>query len=355
MMDDRKEEIGALLERLSNGHGISGREGSVQQLIREEISASVDEVRIDSLGNLIAIRNGKSPSIMIAAHADEIGLMTKFVDERGFLHFIKIGGWFDQTLLNQRVIVHARSGPIAGVIGSKPPHVMKEEDKKKPVEARDMFVDVGGRDNKEVEEMGIGPGTPMSIDRSFASLQGDRVTGKAFDNRAGVAMMIEALRRTKSKNAIFAVATTQEEVGLKGAKVGAFSLRPDLALATDVSIPGDHPGIEKRDSSLEMGKGPVITVADASGRGLIAGEDVVDWLTQTAREQNIEVQLEVSGGGTTDATAIQLTRDGIRTGVISVATRYIHSPVEVLSLEDLDRGAELIARALETADRHFAR
>jgi endoglucanase len=346
-------EIQRLLELLSNAHGISGREGSIQEIVRQEIGPLVDEIRADNLGNLVATKKGERPSIMIAAHMDEIGLMTKYVDEKGFIRFVTIGGWFDQTLLNQRVIVHADSGPICGVIGSKPPHVMKPDDRKKPIEIKDMFVDAGCADQDEAKAVGIKPGTPMSIDRTFATLAGDRVTGKALDNRAGVVMMIEALKRTKTKSTIYAVGTVQEEVGLKGAKTSAFELRPDVALATDVTIPGDHPGIEKKDSALEIGKGPVITIADASGRGLIASEKVVDWLAETAREFEIEVQMDVSGGGTTDATAIQLTREGIHTGLISVATRYIHSPVEVLSIKDLEACAELIARALETAPRYF--
>ncbi|KUK45431.1 MAG: M42 family metallopeptidase [Methanothrix sp.] len=348
-------EIQRLLERLSNAHGISGREGSIQEIVREEIGPLVDEIRVDNLGNLVATKKGERPSVMVAAHMDEIGLMTKYVDEKGFIRFVTIGGWFDQTLLNQRVIVHADSGPVCGVIGSKPPHVMTPEDRKKPIEIKDMFVDAGCVDQDEAKALGIKPGTPMSIDRTFTTLAGDRVTGKALDNRAGVVMMIEALKRTRSKSTIYAVGTVQEEVGLKGAKTSAFDLRPDVALATDVTIPGDHPGIEKKDSALEIGKGAVITIADASGRGLIASEKVVDWLAETAREFEIAVQMDVSGGGTTDATAIQLTREGIHTGLISVATRYIHSPVEVLSIKDLEASAELIARALETAPRYFKR
>lgn len=346
-------DIKSLLEKLSNAHGISGREGNVQQIVMDEIRAYVDEVRVDLLGNVIATKKGESPSIMIAAHADEIGLMVKQVDEKGFLRFIHIGGWYDPTLLNQRVIVHAKSGPIVGVIGSKPPHVMKEDERKKPIEAKDMFIDIGCQSQEEAEDLGIAPGTPISIDRSFAPLQGDRVTGKAFDNRAGVVAMIEALRRTKSKSTIYAVATVQEEVGLKGAKVCTYCLNPDIALATDVTIPGDHPGIDKRDAPIEMGKGPVVVIADASGRGLLATQSIVDWLLGTAKEFDIEVQLEASEGGTTDATAIYLTKEGIPTGVLSIATRYIHSPVEVLSLSDIDKSAELIARALETAPKYF--
>ena len=346
-------DIKSLLEKLSNAHGISGWEGSIQQIVKEEIGPYVDEVRLDKLGNLIATKKGVAPSIMIEAHADEIGLMVKHVDEKGFLRFIRIGGWFDQTLLNQRVIIHTRSGPITGVIGCKPPHVMKDEDRKKVIEAKDMFIDIGCISQKEVEDLGILPGTPVSIDRTFASLQGDRVTGKAFDNRAGLIIMIEALKRTKSKSTIYAVATVQEEVGLKGARVAAYDLNPDVAIAADVTIPGDHPGIEKKDAPIEMGKGPVVVVADASGRGIIATPQVIEWLAGTAREFEIPIQLEASDGGTTDATAIYLTKSGIPTGVISVATRYIHSPVEVLCISDIDKAAELMARCLETAGRYF--
>ncbi len=353
LRDEQMSDIKTLLEKLSNAHGISGWEGSVQEIVKEEIAPYVDEVHLDKLGNLIAIKKGEKPSIMLEAHADEIGLMVKQVDEKGFLRFIRIGGWFDQTLLNQRVIVHTRSGPITGVIGCKPPHVMKDEERKKIIEGRDMFIDIGCASDKEAEALGVLVGTPISIDRTFAALQGDRVTGKAFDNRAGIVAMIEALKRTSSKSTIYAVATVQEEVGLKGAKVAAFGLDPDVAIASDVTIPGDHPGIDKKDAPIEMGKGPVVVVADASGRGIMASPQVIEWMVGTAREFGIAVQLEASDGGTTDATSIYLTKSGIPTGVISMATRYIHSPVEVLSLSDVDKAADLMARCLETAKKYF--
>ena len=346
-------DIKSLLEKLSNAHGISGREAAVQQIVKDEITSYVDEIRIDELGNLIATKNGEKPSILIEAHADEIGLMVMHIDEKGFVYFIKIGSWFDQTLLNQRVIIHARSGAIVGVIGSKPPHFMTIEDKKKIVEAKDMFIDVGCRSQKEVEDLGISVGTPISIDRTFATMHGDIVTGKAFDNRAGLVIMIEALKRTKSKSSIYAVATVQEEVGLKGARVAAFGLNPDIAIATDVSPCGDHPGIDKANIHLEVGKGPVIAVADGSGRGFIATPNVVEWLVGAANDLNMPIQLEASDGGTTDASAIYITRSGIPTGSINVASRYSHSPVEIVSLNDIDKAADLIAKALEIAPKYF--
>jgi putative aminopeptidase FrvX len=347
-MFDRK----VLLEKLSNAHGVSGYEGNIRKIIEKEVRPYVDEIKTDKMGNLIATKKGGKPVVMLAAHMDEIGLMVKYVDDKGFARFTKTGGWFDQTLLNQRMIMHTENGPLYGVLGSKPPHAMKEEDKNKVIKADDMFIDVGAKNKEDAEKMGVKTGTPVTSDIDFRPLGNDLVTGKAFDNRAGCAMLIEALRQMKDvKATVHAVFTVQEEVGLKGAKTSAFRLNPDVALATDVTITGDHPGIEKKDSSIEMGKGPSVTVSDADGRGIIVPESVLKWLKEAAK--NIPYQLEVGSGGTTDATAIHLTKEGIPTGVISMPTRYIHTPVSVLSMHDLEKSAELIARALEIVDKFF--
>jgi len=343
-----------ILERLSNAHGLSGYEGNVRQIIEEEIKPYVDEIKTDRMGNLIATKHGGRPVVMLAAHMDEIGLMVKYVDDKGFVFFTKSGGWFDQTLLNKRMVLHTEQGTVYGVIGSKPPHAMKEEDKKKPVLAEDMFIDIGATSKDDAEKMGVKAGTPITPDMEFKSLGNDRVTGKAFDNRAGCAMLIEALREMKDvKATVHAVFTVQEEVGLKGAKTSAFGLNPDVALATDVTITGDHPGIEKKHSAIEVGKGPSVTVSDAEGRGVIVPEPVLKWLKEAAESNKIPYQLEVGVGGTTDASAIHLTREGIPSGVISLPTRYIHTPVSVLSMGDLEKCALLIARAVEIVDRFF--
>jgi len=350
------EQLQTLLEDLSNAHGISGYEGSIRKMMEEEIRPYVDEIRTDRMGNLIATKNGSGPTVMLAAHMDEIGLMVKYIDDNGFLRFVKIGGWFDQTLHSQRVIVHTRNGPVTGVMGSKPPHAMKEEDKKNPVKAEDMFIDVGAKSKEDAEKLGIEVGLPISIDRQFAPLANGMLTGKAFDNRAGVVMVIEAMRQISLmdiKATVHAVGTVQEEVGLKGARTSAFGLNPDIALATDVTVPGDHPGIEKKDSAIEVGKGAAITIVDGGGRGLMAAPAVVRWLKETAETNNIPYQMDVGEGGTTDATAIHLTREGIPSSVISVPTRYIHSPVEVLDLSDLKACADLIAKAVACADKYF--
>lgn len=337
-----------LLKKLSNAHGISGSEESVAAVIREEVAPYVDEIRQDTMGNLIAVKKGDDFSILLAAHMDEIGLMVKYVDERGFVRFATVGGWFDPTLYAQRVILHGTKGPVYGVVGGKPPHVMKEEDRKKPLKVDDMFIDVGAISAEDAEALGIEVGTPVTVDRESVELANGRVTGKALDNRAGCAMLIKTLQTVQSPHTIYGVFTVQEEVGLKGAKTVAYSLNPDCAIATDTTIPGDHPGIEKKDASLQMGEGPVITIIDSNGRGLIANKKVVAWLRKAAAGKEIKVQLEVGKGGTTDATTIHLERGGIPSTTLSIPTRYIHSPVEVLDIKDIEGGVALLVEALKS-------
>jgi len=281
------EQIDENLQLFSNAHGVSGYEGNIRQLLEDKLRPYVDDIKVDKLGNLIATRNGSSPSIMIAAHMDEIGLMSKYIDDKGFVHFVKLGGWFDQTLHSQRVILHTELGDIYGVIGAKPPHAMKDEERKKMVEAENMFIDIGAKDEKDAEAMGVIPGVPITLDRQFVRLANNRVTGKSFDDRAGCVLMIEAMRIISEmdvKSTIYAVGTVQEEVGLKGARTSAFGLDPDLALVTDVTVSGDHPGIEKKHSAIEIGKGPAITIADAGGRGLIATEKVIKWFERKTEQ-----------------------------------------------------------------------
>lgn len=350
------EYIKNLLEKLSNAHGISGYENAISDIMEKEIKPFVDEIKTDKMGNLIAIKHGKGPKIMLAAHMDEIGLMVKYIDDNGFLRFVKIGGWYDTTLHSQRVVVNTKNGLLKGVIGSKPPHVMKDEDKKKPVKSDDMFIDIGAKNKEDAEKLGCEVGSPISLDREFTLLANGLVTGKAFDNRAGIVMVIDAMRQISEKNpnaTIYAVGTVQEEVGLKGAKTSAFGLNPDVAIAVDVTIPGDHPGIEEKDSVIKIGKGCAITITEGGGRGLIASSQVLKWLKETANENKIPYQMNVGDGGSTDATAIHLIKEGIPSSSINVPTRYIHSPVEVLSLKDLQSCADLIAESILTAKKYF--
>ena len=342
------KEINALLEKLSNANGISGAEGAVAKIIRDEIAPYVDEIKTDRMGNLIAVKKGDDFKIMLAAHMDEIGLMVQYIDEKGFIRFVGVGGWYNPVLVSQRVILHGEKGDIPGVLGMKPPHVMEEADRKKPIELANLFIDVGAHSAEEVEAMGITVGTTVTIDRDYQPLAGTVVTGKALDNRVGCAMRIGALKEMESKHTIYAVFTVQEEVGLKGAKTAAFSLNPDVAIATDVTIPGDSPGIERRKAPVFMGEGPVVVMVSASGRGHLADPRMVDWLKKTAKKHDIKIQIEVGDGGNTDASAINFERGGIPSVPVSVPARYIHSPVEVIDLKDLQGAIELLRLAVKT-------
>lgn len=351
------DDLKALLARFADAHGLSGFEDDVAAILRSELEPLVDEVRTDNMGNVIGIRAGEGPAVMVAAHMDEIGLVVSHIDPEGFLRFVPVGGWFDQTILSQRVLIRTKDGgSIVGVVGSKPPHLMDAEDRKKLIKIKDMFIDCGATSAADAEAMGVEIGSTVTIDRDLRLMGNDFVTGKALDNRAGVVMMVAALRRLKGvpvRATIQAVGTVQEEVGLKGARTSAFGLDPDVAIATDVTIPGDHPGVTLSEAHVAAGKGPVIAILDAGGRGIIAPRPVMRWLRESAEKASIPYQLGVGNGGTTDATAISITKSGIPCSVISVPARYIHSPVEVLSLRDLDQGAELIAAAITRAHEYF--
>jgi len=337
-----------LLKKLANAPGVSGFEKNVRNLIIEELTDYVDDIEVDNLGNLIIRKNGTSNSkkVMLAAHMDEVGLMVRYIDKKGFIKFSKIGGINDQTLLNQNIYVHTTAGKISGVIGSKPPHLMKEEEKKKVVKHDDMFIDIGVSNKEEAEKI-VNIGDPISIKQEFSQLQNNMFTGKSLDDRVGCCIIIEVMKRVESNATIYGVGTVQEEVGLKGARTSAFKINPDMAIALDVGISGDHPGIKEGEAPTSAGKGPIIILTDASGDGIITHPKIKELLISTAESEKIPYQLAVTEGGTTDATAIHLTREGIPSGVLSPAVRYMHSPVEVVNLEDIENTVKLIVAALK--------
>ena len=337
-----------LLKKLTDAPGISGFEDGIRNVMIDELKGHVDDIEVDNMGNMISTKNGKegSKKVMLAAHMDEIGLMVRYIDKNGFIKFSKIGGINDQMLLNQEVTVYTSKGEIIGVIGSKPPHRMKESERKKILGYEDMFIDIGAADREEAEKM-VSVGDAIIINQNFAELGKSLVKAKALDNRVGCAVLIEVMKQLESDATVYGVATVQEEVGLKGAKTSAFKLDPDMAIVLDVTISGDHPGIKEDEAPAKAGKGPVIVLADASGRGLITHPKVKELLTSVADEEEIPYQLEVSEGGTTDASVIHLTREGIPTGVISPASRYIHTPVSVVNVEDVENAVKLIVAVLK--------
>lgn len=336
-----------LMKELSITPGVSGFEGKIEDIIKRELKDHTDSIEVDIMGNVITTKKGEKnkPKVMLASHMDEIGLMVKYIDNEGYLRFSKIGGINDQMLMNQSVTIHTDNGDITGVLGSKPPHVTKPEEKNKIIKSDDMFIDIGAQDKKDAEKM-VKVGDPITFNALFEDFPNNLIMGKALDNRVGCYVMIEVLKRVESKATIYGVGTVQEEVGLKGAKTSAFKLNPDIAIALDTTLSGDHPGIKKEEAPAIIGNGPAIILADASGRGIITNKKIKNMLIQAGNQHDINYQLEVSDGGTTDGTAIHLTREGIPTGVLSVPTRYIHTPVSVCSRKDIESTIQLITQAL---------
>jgi putative aminopeptidase FrvX len=287
---------------------------------------------------------------MLAAHMDEVGLMVKTITKDGFLQFTKMGGIDDRILPAQKVVIYTKKGQLPGIVGSKPPHIQKEEERKKIITYDDLFIDIGAENKEDATNLGVSLGDVIAFDVKYVNL-GNAVIGKAFDNRAGCLTMIEALKLlAQTECTICAVGTVQEEVGLRGAAAAAFGVDPDLALALDVTIAGDVPGVREFDTSVKMGKGPALTISDS---GLITHPKVLRWLIETAEEEKIPFQLESGLLGSTDAARISITRQGIPCGNISIATRYIHSPVGMLSLKDIENSAKLTAAAIQKATKYF--
>jgi putative aminopeptidase FrvX len=341
------------LEKLSNAQGVTGRENQVRNLLNDMLKPVSDEIQIDRLENIIAIKKGKpdAPKVMLAAHMDEVGLMVKTITKDGFLQFAKMGGIDDRILAAQKIVVFSKKQAYPGIVGSKPPHIQKEEERKKIMAYDDLFIDIGAQSKDDAVAMGITVGDPIAFDMTYTQLGNGNVMGKAFDNRAGCAAMVETMKVLWDCDCtVYAVGTVQEEVGLRGAGTAAYAIDPDFALALDVTIAGDVPGVREYDTSVKLGKGPTLTVSDS---GVVTHPKIMRWLLDTAAETKIPLQLESGLLGSTDAARISLTRQGIPAGTLSIPTRYIHSPAGILNLADLENTAKLAAAAIQKATAFF--
>jgi len=351
-----KDSFFTTLKKFAESFGVAGFEDNIRNTVIEVLKDYADEVRVDSLGNIIFKKSGKDGShrLMIAAHMDEIGLMVSHISKNGFIYFRPVGGWNALILPGQRVLIKARDGSVyRGVVGHIPPHILKPDEAKKVPEIDKLYIDIGAKSADEVSNLGIEVGSPIVIERSVERLAlNDIVTGKAFDDRVGLAVLAHVLMEVDEPPVDFyAVATVQEEVGLKGARTSAFSISPDVALALDVTIAADLPGVSEQDQLSKVGKGPSITVMDGrSGSGIIANPHIKRKLIDIAERLEIPYQLEVLSGGTTDASIIALNKEGVPAGVVSIPTRYIHSPVELLSLDDCVNAVKLVTHFVMEAD-----
>jgi endoglucanase len=277
--------------------------------------------------------------------------MVRHVTEEGFIKFVPLGGWWDQVLLGQRVIVKTNQGDLLGVIGAKPPHLLPEDERKKVVEKKDMYIDIGATSREKVKEAGVRVGDPIVPDATFESLAGGKTyLSKAFDDRVGCALVIEALQHfaeNEHPNIVYGVATVQEEVGLRGAETSADVVDPDVAIVLESDIAGDVPGIEEEESFIRLGQGPSVIVYE---RSMIPNLRLRDLVIDTAQELDIPVQISVIAAGGTDAGAIHLHKVGVPAVVLGVAARHIHSHGAIIHRDDYDHAVKLLAAVISRLD-----
>ncbi|MDA7027172.1 M42 family metallopeptidase [Bacillus sp. CLL-7-23] len=348
------DETLTMLKKLTDAKGIPGNEKEVRQVMRSYIEPYANEVTTDRLGSLIAKKTGLTdgPKIMISGHLDEVGFMVTRIDDRGYLYFQTVGGWWSQVMLAQRVTIVTKKGDITGVIGSKPPHVLSPEARKKPADIKDMFVDIGASSREEAMEWGVLPGDQIVPYFEFTVMNNEKMLlAKAWDNRIGCAIAIDVLRNLKEihhPNVVYGVGTVQEEVGLRGAKTAAQTIKPDIAFGVDVGIAGDTPGITEKESTSKMGKGPQIILYDAS---MVSHKGLRDFVTKVADEANIPYQFDALSGGGTDSGSIHLTANGVPALSITIATRYIHTHAAMLHRDDYENTVKLITEVIKRLDQ----
>ena len=342
-----------MLKELTDANAISGHEKEARDIMEKYVKPYADEVFTDHLGSLIAKKVGeeKGPKIMVAGHLDEVGFMITRIDKNGFLFFQTIGGWWNQVMLAQRVTIMTKEGNITGVIGSKPPHILTAEQRKKPIEIKDMFIDIGASSKEEAEKFGVRPGDSVVPYFEFTQMKNEKMLlAKAWDNRIGCAIAIDVLKQLQNEehpNTVYGVGTIQEEVGLRGAKTSAHLIKPDIAFGVDVGIAGDTPGVSDKDADSKLGKGPQIILYDAS---MISHKGLRDLVIETAEEKEIPFQYSSMPGGGTDSGAIHLTHDGVPALSITIATRYIHSHAAMLHRDDFENAVKLIVEVIKKLD-----
>lgn len=340
-----------LLRRLVDAPSISGSEQDVRDVMKKELKPYVNEVRVDKIGNLITRKGKGSPKIMLAAHMDELGLMVKYIEKEGFIRFDTIGGWDERILPAKRFRIHGSKGSVIGVIGSKPPHIQEREEQKTPFKVKDLYLDIGAGSKKDVEKAGIQVGDFITRYGELSRLLGSNVTGYGFDNRIGCLVMIEVMKRLKNvKGSVYAVGTTQEETGLVGIRGPTYGIDPDVVLALDTTIAGGTPDIRPSEASAGLGGGPTIAIKDAIG---VINPKVRKWISDSAKKANIKLQYEVMSGGATDASVVPMIKEGIPAGSILVPTRYVHTPVEVADMKDIENTIKLVVETVKSASKYF--
>ncbi|HET7628658.1 MAG TPA: M42 family metallopeptidase [Bacillales bacterium] len=346
-----------LLKALTEARGAPGFEGEVRRMMRRELQDHADEVLYDHTGSIFGKKRGAAdaPRVLLAGHMDEVAFMVSEITDDGYLRFKPLGGWWEQVLLSQRVEVVTEQRSFTGVIGSRPPHVLTKEEREKVFPMKEMYVDIGAGSKNQAAAWGVAVGDPIVPVCPYEELADeDTILAKALDNRVGCYAAVEVLKQLNEgshPNEVYAGATVQEEVGLRGAETAPHVVQPDVAIALDVGIAEDGPS-EKEKNKPKLGGGPLVTFLDAT---MIPNTRFRDLIVETAEENGISHQVEVMTGGGTDAGKFNLYKRGVPTVVIGVAARYIHSNVSMVSRQDVDRMVRLLAAVIDKLDAETVR
>lgn len=345
------EQTLKMFQTLTELPGAPGNEHQVRKFIREQITPYSDDIIQDKLGSIFGVKNGdvNGPTIMVAGHMDEVGFMVTSITDNGMLRFQTLGGWWSQVLLAQRVQIITANGPVIGVIGSIPPHLLDDSKRNKPMEIKNMLIDIGADDRSDAQKIGIKPGQPIVPICPFTPMANHKkIMAKAWDNRYGCGLAIELLKELKDvqlPNVLYSGATVQEEVGLRGAQTAANMINPDLFFALDASPANDMSGDKKEFGYL--GKGPLLRILD---RSMVTHRGMREFVLDTAETHNIPYQYFVSQGGT-DAGRVHTSNEGVPSAVIGICSRYIHTHASIVHVDDYAAAKELIVKLVKLCDK----
>jgi len=346
-----KQETLDLFKTLTELQGASGNEHLVREFMRSELEKYTDEIVQDRLGGVFGVKKGNGPKVLVAGHMDEVGFMVTQITKNGMLKFQPLGGWWNQVLLAQRVQVMTDEGPVIGVIGSIPPHNLTPEQRAKPMEIKNMLIDIGADDEDDAKAIGIKPGQPILPVTPFTPMSNEKkILAKAWDNRYGCGLAIELLKELQDEqlpNELYSGATVQEEVGLRGAQVAANMIKPDIFYALDASPANDMSGDDKEFG--QIGKGALLRIFD---RTMITHKGMREFVLDTAETNNIPYQYFISQGGT-DAGRVHLSNDGVPSAVVGIASRYIHTHASIIHVDDYAAAKELIVQLVKNTDANM--
>ncbi|KGP73679.1 M42 family metallopeptidase [Pontibacillus yanchengensis] len=339
-----------LFQTLTELQGAPGNEHAVRKFMKSELEQYSDELIQDNLGGVFGVKKGQGPKVMVAGHMDEVGFMVTQITKNGMIRFQPLGGWWSQVLLAQRVQVMTDQGPVIGVIGSIPPHNLTPEQRQKPMEIKNMMIDIGADDLEDAKQIGIKPGQQIVPICPFTPMANEKkILAKAWDNRYGCGLSIELLKELQNEtlpNELYSGATVQEEVGLRGAQTAANMIQPDIFYALDASPANDMSGDEKEFGQL--GKGALLRIFDKT---MVTHKGIREFILDTAETNDIPYQYFISQGGT-DAGRVHVSNEGVPSAVVGICSRYIHTSASMIHIDDYAAAKELITKLVKTTDQN---